>query len=154
MQKQITTLLLVMVIAGLMALVVMGSQKKERQLTQEKISTLQSSEPVFYYGNTCPHCKEVEEWFEQNDVQSKISFSKKEVYDNRANSAELTKVAGSCGIPSNQIGMPFLYAKGKCYVGSPDIIAYFTAELEASGEKLPEEASTAAKQEGSDVIVN
>ena len=140
MQKQITTLLLVMMIAGLMALVVMGSQKKERQLTQEKLSTLQNSEPVFYYGNTCPHCKDVEEWFEKNEVSSKISFSQKEVYDNRINSAELTKVAVSCGIPSNQIGVPFLYAKGECYVGSPDIIAYFTAELEAAGQPIEEES--------------
>lgn len=125
MNKTIGTFILMFVIAGLMAMVVVGSQKKEQQLAESTVAELQQGAPIFYWGTTCPYCEVVREWFEENDVASKVPFESKEVYNDRANSAELSKAAASCGIPSNQIGVPFLYAEGECLIGAPDIIAYF-----------------------------
>lgn len=134
MNKTIGTFILMAVIAGLLALVVVGSQNKEKQLTDTVLEELQAGPPIFYYGTTCPYCDQVKEWFVENDVASKVEFEMKEVYDNRINSAELSKVAASCGIPSNQIGVPFLYADATCMIGKPDIIAYFEGLLESSTE--------------------
>lgn len=152
MKQKIITLIIVMLIAGLMSLVVIGSNNKEKQLAQEKLEALKNSEPIFYYGNTCPHCKDVEEWFKANKIEEKIKFSQKEVYDDRQNAAELTKVAASCGMDTNNIGVPFLYADNKCLVGSPDIIKYFSDKL---GININQEASQSGiKLEGTPSAVS
>lgn len=129
MKQKIITLLVVVLIAGLLSLVVVVSNNKEKQVAEQKIEELKAADPVLYYGNTCPHCEIVEEWLVTNDVASKMTFSNKEVYDNRENAAELTKVAVSCGLDANSIGVPFLYAEGQCLIGSPDIINYFAQKL-------------------------
>lgn len=142
MKQKIITLVIVAFIAGLMSLVVIGSNNKEKQLAGEKLEALKNSEPIFYYGNTCPHCEVVKEWFKANNIEEKIKFSQKEVYDDRQNAAELTKVAASCGLDTSSIGVPFLYADNKCLVGSPDIIKYFS-------DKLGIDNSLEASQSGS-----
>ncbi len=129
MKQKIITLLIIVLIAGLLSLVVILSNNKEKQLAEQKIEELKNAEPIFYYGNTCPHCEEVEKWFATNQVESKIAFSKKEVYDDQKNAVELKKVATSCGLDTNSIGVPFLYAEGQCLIGSPDIINYFAQKL-------------------------
>lgn len=144
MKQKIITLIVVVLIAGLLSLVVIGSNNKEKKIAEQKIEDLKNAEPIFYYGNTCPHCEIVEEWFEANQVEEKITFSKKEVYDNRANAAELTKVAVACGLDANNIGVPFLYAEGQCLIGSPDIISYFAQKLNIE-VTTTEEASAATE---------
>lgn len=144
MKQKIVTLLIVVFIAGLLSLVVVGSNNKEKKVAEQKIEELKNSDPVFYYGNTCPHCEIVEEWLVANEVDAKMTFSRKEVYDDRANAAELTKVAVSCGLDANSIGVPFLYAEEECLIGSPDIIEYFASKLNLETME-EEEASTATK---------
>lgn len=126
MKQKIITLLVVVLIAGLMSLVVIGSNNKEKQVSVEKIEALKNGEPILYYGDTCPHCKEVEEWLKINKVEEKVKFSQKEVWNNRQNAAELAEVAKSCGLDVNSIGVPFLYAEKECLVGTPDIEKYFS----------------------------
>jgi len=142
MQQKIITLLVVTLIAGLLSLVVIVSNNKEKQIAEQKIEALQNAEPVFYYGNTCPHCKIVEEWFQVNQVEEKMTFQKKEVYDNQENANELTKVAISCGLDANNIGVPFLYADGECLIGSPDIIGYFANKLNIDLVETQESSTT------------
>lgn len=146
-QTLITTLVIMLVTAGMLAAIVWGSQNKRTDQPQnlqvndsttatpeilsedEKIAS-KEGELVFYYGNTCPHCKDVEEWMKQNNVEEKIKVVKKEVYDNRANALELSKVAQKCGLNTNSIGVPFLYTpEGKCLIGTPDIINYFSKKI-------------------------
>lgn len=126
MKQKIITFVVVVLIAGLMSLVVIGSNNKEKQVAVEKIETLKDGEPILYYGDTCPHCKEVEEWLKTNKVADKVKFSQKEVWNNRQNAAELAEVAKSCGLDVSSIGVPFLYAENKCLVGTPDIEKYFS----------------------------
>jgi len=143
MKQKIITLLIVVLIAGLLSLVVIVSNNKEKQVAEQKIEALKNADPVFYYGNTCPHCEIVEEWFQDNQVEEKMTFQKKEVYDNQANANELTKVAVSCGLDANSIGVPFLYSEGKCLIGSPDIIEYFANKLNIDLTET-QESSTAS----------
>lgn len=129
MKQKIITLLVMVLIAGLLSLVVIVSNNKEKQVAEQKIEELKNADPIFYYGNTCYYCKQVEEWFEANSIEEKIEFSQKEVYDDRQNAAELAKAAASCGLDTSSIAVPFLYAEGQCLIGSPDIINYFAQKL-------------------------
>lgn len=134
MKQIIVTFLLVIIIIGLLITIIIGSSQKQQSQTLptntsvtkviKPNTALNSTIPIFYYGNTCPHCEDVEEWMKTNDIEAKITIVKKEVYDNYQNSQELTQIAKKCGLSTDSIGVPFLYAEEKCLVGSLDIISY------------------------------
>lgn len=116
MNKKFITFALIFVIVGLLSAVVLGSRSnKDDTQTPTGVnssvapSSINSQAPIFFYGNTCPHCKDVEEWMKENGIEEKIDIVKKEIYDNQANALELTNAAKSCGLPTNSIGVPFLY---------------------------------------------
>lgn len=120
MKQTIFTVVLVLIIAGLLSIVISGSKSKKTNVNA----------PIFFYGNTCPHCEDVEKWLKDNKVEEKLKITKKEVYDNKTNALELSKRAESCGLPTDSVGVPFLYTpEGKCYVGTPDIITYFSQKI-------------------------
>ncbi|MEI6378184.1 MAG: hypothetical protein WCO55_00855 [Candidatus Falkowbacteria bacterium] len=83
--------------------------------------------PIFYYGDGCPHCANVEDYLSANPLPAAYQLDKKEVYKNTVNKNELIARAKSCGI-KGAVTIPVLYTKeGKCLVGDIDIIAYFKA---------------------------
>lgn len=84
---------------------------------------------IFFYGDGCPHCAIVEEYIEENRVNDKIAFSTKEVYYNRSNSKQLEEKAEICGMPTDSIGVPFLWDGEKCLVGDVDIIEFFKSKI-------------------------
>jgi len=85
---------------------------------------------VYYYGETCSHCKVVNDFLEANpQVAEKVSFEKKEVWSNKQNASEVARRAKVCGIKPEGMGVPFLYGgDGKCYIGEPDVIGFFKAK--------------------------
>jgi glutaredoxin len=80
---------------------------------------------VYYYGEECPHCKDVQSFLDENHVAEKIHFVKKEVWHNTKNSAEMESRAKICGIQPEGMGVPFVFSDGQCKVGTPDVIAFF-----------------------------
>jgi glutaredoxin len=44
-----------------------------------------AQEYLFFYGNGCPHCANVERFFEDEDVLNKYDVQMKEMYFNRDN---------------------------------------------------------------------
>jgi glutaredoxin len=84
-----------------------------------------ASEIILFYGKGCPHCVKVEEYIKENNIQNKISFVQKEVYYNQDNAQELIYKAKTCGLPTNSIGVPFLWDGEKCLIGDQDIIIFF-----------------------------
>lgn len=119
MDKKIvwTSIIISIVIVILGYILVDSSNKKSRV----KVSLPSKERIVYYYGLTCPHCKEVEEWMKKNKVEEKIKIEKKEVWYNKENAAELQEVARFCKLDPNSIGVPFLWADGKCYIGTPEV---------------------------------
>ncbi|MDX9913804.1 MAG: hypothetical protein RBS77_04450 [Candidatus Moranbacteria bacterium] len=83
---------------------------------------------IYYYGAECPHCKDVLAYLEENDIYSKVDFIKKEVWNNRSNGEELRNAALKCGMNPSNIGVPFVFSKGKCYMGGPDVTEFFAKE--------------------------
>lgn len=80
---------------------------------------------VYYYGGECPHCKDVMKFLEENKIAEKVSFEKKEVWHNPANSREMDAKVRICGLDKKQVGVPFLFADGKCFIGTPDVTGFF-----------------------------
>lgn len=58
-------------------------------------------------------------------MDDKISFAQKEFYYNQNNAKELEAKAKICGLPTNSIGVPFLWDGEKCLIGDQDIINFF-----------------------------
>lgn len=120
-KKVILTTVLISVIILIFGYILVSSAGKKEQKKGQNLAIPEKEKIVFYYGNTCPHCAEVDEWMKKEKIEEKIKIEKKEVYQNQANAQELTLVAQSCGLNANAIGVPFLYADGKCYIGTPEV---------------------------------
>lgn len=82
-----------------------------------------SSKLILFYGQGCPHCANVEDYLKSNPP--KFNLEQKEVYYNQNNQKELISQAKSCGLPENQIGVPFLWTGKDCIIGDTPIINYF-----------------------------
>ena len=89
----------------------------------------QKSNIVLFYGDGCPHCANVDEFIKENKVDEKVSFDKKEVYNNKDNAAELSEKAGKCGLAQGEVGVPFLWTGSECLVGDTDIINFFQQKI-------------------------
>lgn len=129
-KKIIISTVLISFIFLILGYIVLSSSTKKQQ---QKSSSLlpKKEEIVFYYGNTCPHCADVEKWMKQNKVDEKLKIVKKEVYQNQANAQELGYVAQSCGFSSQNIGVPFLYTDGQCYIGTPYVIKKLKEKMDS-----------------------
>ena len=80
---------------------------------------------VYYYGEACPHCKDVQKFIDENNIAEKVNFVKKEVWGNSKNASEMDARAKICNIKPEGMGVPFLFADGTCFVGTPDVIGFF-----------------------------
>lgn len=125
--KKILTFSFLLIIVIILGVIVWGSKNKKNNSsssTSIKTRTFKSNIPIFFYGNTCPHCVDVEEWMNENKIEEKIEIIKKEVYNNKENAKELVEAAKKCGLPTDSIGVPFLFAEGKCFIGTPDVVNF------------------------------
>lgn len=81
---------------------------------------------ILFYGDTCPHCKTVEEYITANNIKAKLSFKELEVFNNQANAQLLASKAQKCGLDvSGGVGVPFFFDGHNCLVGDQPIIDYF-----------------------------
>lgn len=97
---------------------------------QNPTLNISSSELIFYYGITCPHCKIVEEWMTINNVTQKLNITQKEVYLNSTNAQELIAVGKSCNLQKSYIGaVPLLYTNKTCHIGDTPIIEFLKTKI-------------------------
>jgi glutaredoxin len=91
---------------------------------------------VYYYGEGCPHCKAIDEFISANGIADKVSFDKKEVWNNKVNASELQRRAQFCNIQPEGMGVPFVYAAGKCFIGEPDVKKFFSEKANINMESV------------------
>lgn len=84
---------------------------------------------ILYSSEDCPHCAKVEEFMAENKITEKLSIAQKEVSKNQQNAMELLGKAQQCGLPSNNVGVPFLWNNGECLLGDQDIINFLKTKL-------------------------
>jgi len=84
---------------------------------------LNLSGTIIYYGDTCPHCKIVEDFIKSSSIDSKIEIVQKEVFENKTNQDEFLAVGKLCNLPQDYLGaVPMMYSENSCYLGDRDII--------------------------------
>ena len=84
---------------------------------------------VFFYGNTCPHCKDVEDYISANKIDQKVKFTSLEIFANQNNAALAYQVETSCKIDTSKgVEVPLVYDGTKCYLGAPDAINFFKTQ--------------------------
>lgn len=86
---------------------------------------------TLFFGNTCPHCKDVEEFISKNQIDQKIKINQREVYSNKSNAALFAKtVQEICPDQSSPSGIPVPFLidtkDKKCFVGTPAITEYLS----------------------------
>lgn len=114
---------------GLACLVVLGGivfwASKDRGISQNNSS---DKESIFFYGATCPHCKNVDKFLEENKgIEGRFKFEKLEI-SNKDNAKRLMEKAEKCGLPTDNIGVPFFWDGEKCIVGDADIIDFLKSK--------------------------
>ncbi len=97
------------------------------------VSKNQAQEPApppttyeYFWGDGCPHCAKVAEFFDSWDGDEKLTIDKKEVWNNPQNASLMAQRAKTCDIPPTEMGVPFLVTpEGKCIGGDQPIIDFF-----------------------------
>lgn len=102
--------------------------------TYKDYPTYDNPDLVFYWGNGCPHCENVENWLNKNNSDKKLKINYKEVYYNQNNQKELLDTAKqNCPeiIENGNIGVPtgFDPITKKCIQGDAPIIEFLSAKL-------------------------
>ena len=132
----ITLIIVVLIGLGLFAAKTAGVFNKNNPAPSQETPVSETPEQVpeqelgmiLFYGDTCPHCQALEKWISDNGIDSKVSFEKKEVYNNEENRNLLIEKAGTCGITDN-IGVPFLWTGSDCIVGDELIEEFFLEKI-------------------------
>jgi len=97
------------------------------------ISVSFAQEYILFYGNGCPHCAKVEQYFKDNKITKKFDIVQKEVFYNSTNFKELNGYLTKHKLTYDKIGVPFLVitSGADCnYVnGDNNIIDYFSGKL-------------------------
>ncbi|QQG52173.1 MAG: hypothetical protein HY931_02380 [Candidatus Falkowbacteria bacterium] len=105
---------------GVVALLTIMSLSRQNQNLEP------GDEKILFYGDTCPHCKNVEEFMSTNGTKAKLSFLELEVYRNQSNAQLLVATAKKCGLDTSAgVGVPLFFDGEKCLLGDQDIINYF-----------------------------
>jgi len=79
---------------------------------------------ILFWGQGCPHCEVVKDYISQNNLDSKLKISQKEVYYNKANQKLMEEKAKQCPDlnPAEGLGVPFAFVDGRCVIGDQPII--------------------------------
>src|SRR3989304_6769618 len=119
MRKFLLPLVIIVVTVFLIAGGVTAFTKKEKQALGLPTNY------EYYWSTTCPHCAKVQEFLDSWEGKDKLTLDKKEI-ENFANSTLLIKRASTCNIPTETVGVPFLFTpEGQCLVGDEPIIEFF-----------------------------
>ena len=76
---------------------------------------------MYFYGNTCPACKEVAPVMERI-IAKGVPVEKYEVYDNRENADRMVMSFKMYGIPEQDWAIPVAFYNGQMYMGVPRIL--------------------------------
>lgn len=82
----------------------------------------------YFWGNGCPHCAVVQEFFDKWEKKDKIKINKYEVWYDKSNAKIMEDRFSKCNPvpPKSQMAVPFLVTPdGKCLVGDTPIVDHY-----------------------------
>ena len=90
----------------------------------------------YFFWATCPHCQELNEAVKSEDLFSKITVEKREVYFNTENRDMFLALTKKLGLSEKETGVPFVYdtVSGKHAVGVGPALKLFKSRLGTGSE--------------------
>ncbi|MFA6004897.1 MAG: hypothetical protein WC775_00225 [Patescibacteria group bacterium] len=126
-KKLFIGILISVFILGATSIVYLISQKSPTTDTGK----LDKNALIYFYGTTCPHCTELSKYLTEQGIDKKVSYQKLEVYENKENQALLQEAVDVCKFDvSKGVGVPFIFDKGNCYVGTEEAKKIFNEKLQ------------------------
>lgn len=119
------------VIILIIAVVFFGFYKITSQKPASVTTTNPDADLFLFYGDTCPHCKIVEEFIAKNQIDQKLKINNLEVYNNQANVKTFSNMVNEiCPDNSSPNGLPVPFLINKkdkqCILGDTPITDYLT----------------------------
>ncbi len=113
----------IFVILATIIIIIGGAFFLSRGSSKTALSLPQNYE--LFTSETCPHCKNVADFLNSWEKRDQIKIDKLGIDSNQTNVSTLTSRAIYCKLPTNQIGVPFLFTpEGKCISGDEPIINF------------------------------
>lgn len=97
-------------------------------LAENRQTAVTGNKPILFYSNSCPHCRNVEQYIAENNITSHYYFDQKEITTDQNNTALLIQKAKICGEDMSTLGVPLLFDNDKCYSGDKEIINYLATK--------------------------
>lgn len=131
MNKKIFSSILIVAVFIIVVFMVREDQQPENEAATILLAKggEANSDIHYFYGQECSHSKNVEKFISENKVEEKIFITKKEVWHNTENESDMQIKAMGCGLSSDKVGVPFLFARGKCYVGEIEVKKFLQMEI-------------------------
>ena len=93
---------------------------------------------LYFYSETCVHCKQVNEYFQKEGIYEKYDIKKIET-SGPYNYAYLNKFFEAFGIAEKERGIPAIFFEDKAIIGDKPIIESFVAEIgQAEASEFPD----------------
>ena len=97
-----------------------NSQPLKPEKAQEKYP-VGKGEMVFFWGEGCSHCVNVEKYFQENgNLDQKLNIKKIEVFNDTKGQQTFMDIVKECKL--GRAGVPTFYQDGKCVQGDTPII--------------------------------
>lgn len=93
----------------------------------------QSSPPILFWGDGCPHCEKVKDEIKEKKLDRNILIDYREIYYNEDNANLFDQKIKECGISPYNAGVPLIYINGSCWIGTDEIIYSLEKEIEENG---------------------
>ncbi len=82
----------------------------------------------YFWGNGCPHCAAVQEFYDKWEKKDTVKIKKFEVWYDKANAKIMEERFNKCNPvpPKSEMAVPFLVTPdGKCLIGDTPIIDHY-----------------------------
>ena len=114
----------------------------EGRTLEEIIASAPKVHAIYYYGEDCYFCKQLEPWIKEVEKQygAVLIIDKYEVFNNKENNRAFNEMMKLHKIKKEDMGTPTLVINNKVFIGEPDIKKGFEKEF-------PKALEAAAKDE-------
>jgi thiol-disulfide isomerase/thioredoxin len=115
-----------LILAGGIYFLTRGDSSSSQTLSAADSSITLPTNYEYFWGDGCPHCKNVADFLSSWENADKVNIEKFEVWNNIQNAKKMEDVAAYCKIPKNELAVPLLFTpEGKCLIGDGPIINLF-----------------------------
>lgn len=94
------------------------------------VNAQETNKIYFFYGTGCPHCTQIEEFFEKEKLYDKYQIDKREIYFDRENAVLFNQVMDGLKIPEGSRGVPTVVMGDTVLMGDTPIISSFVKEAD------------------------